>query len=529
MSFTSVTFLIFILVTVILYYIIPKKFQWVLLLVASYVFYMSAGVKLLVFLLSTTLTTYLAGILMGRQDKLCRAQIDEMDGNNRKWVIEKNRVKKKGIVTATILFNFAILFFLKYYNFTIDGVNYVLSLFSDKFTFGKISLLLPLGISFYMFQSIGYVIDVYRGKYEPDKNFFKFSLFVSFFPQIIEGPISRYDELAHQLYEGHKLNFDNLKYGLQLLMWGYFKKLVIADRAVLVVNYVFNNYSTLDGAMIVAGVMFYCIQLYCDFSGGIDITRGIAKIFGIELVENFKRPYYAISLSDFWRRWHITLGTWMRDYLFYPLSLSKAFGKLGKFSRKNIGGTLGKILPTSIASFIVFFTIGVWHGGSSKYLFFGLWNGVIIMLSILLQPFYKKLADILHINLESTVWYIFRIVRTTLVVFIGRYFTRAISLTVAFKMLGTTFYNFKLNSLFNFENWTSLGLGTYDYIVVFASFLVVLIFGAIEESGIDIRKSLEKKNAFIQFASILICMVVLIVFGIYRGDTISSDFIYKQF
>lgn len=529
MSFTSISFFIFIFFTILLYYIVPKKLQWVILLISSYIFYLSSGVKLVAFLLFTTVTTFFSALFIGKLNEKYVMECKYLDTEQKSGLSLRNKKKKKAIVTIAILLNFTLLFFLKYYNFTIEGLNNLFALFSTNILFPKINLLLPLGISFYMFQSIGYVIDVYRGKYEPDRNFFKFSLFVSFFPQIIQGPISRYDNLAHQLYGEHKLNFDNLKYGIELLMWGYFKKLVIADRAVVVVNYVFDNYFGLNGAMIAIGVMFYCIQLYCDFSGGIDITRGIAKIFGIDLTENFRRPYYAISLSDFWRRWHITLGTWMKDYLFYPISLSKAFGKFGKFSRKNIGGMLGKILPTSIASFIVFFTIGIWHGGSSKYIFFGLWNGLIIMLSILLQPIYKKMADAFHINLESTAWYIVRIIRTTFIVFIGRYFTRATSLAAAISMLKITFSNFSLTSMFNLANWELIGLNASDYVIILIAFLVVLVFGAIEEKGVDIRKSLEKKNAFVQFISILVCMIVLIVFGIYRGDTISSDFIYKQF
>lgn len=525
MSFTSVSFFIFIFITIFLYYVLPKKIQWVVLLISSYIFYMASGVKLLAFLLFTTITTFFSGIFIGNLNKKYKSQSDGLESDEKKQLSSIFRRKKKCIVTIAILLNFTLLFFLKYYNFVIEGVN---SIFGSNM-FGKLNILLPLGISFYMFQSIGYVIDVYRGKYEPDKNFFKFALFVSFFPQIIQGPISRYDSLAHQLYAKQKLDFDNLKYGITFMMWGYFKKAVIADRAVVVVNYVFDNYLGLNGTFILIGVIFYCIQLYCDFSGGIDITRGIAKIFGIDLVENFKRPYYATSLGDFWRRWHITLGSWMKDYLFYPLSLSKAFGKLGKFSRNHIGGTLGKILPTSIASFIVFFAIGVWHGGSDKYIFFGLWNGVIIMASILLEPVYKKLSELLHINLDSFLWYIVRIVRTSVIVCIGRYFTRAASLAVAFEMLKNTVYKFQLSSLFSGETWLNLGLTTYDYVVVIVATILVLVLGAIEEKGISVVKAIEKKNSFVQGTIILASILILIVFGIYRGANISSDFIYKQF
>lgn len=529
MSFVSISFIFFVLITVILFYILPKKCQWVLLLVASYIFYMFAGIKLLGFLLFTTVSTYLAGYAMGKLDKEYKDKCYQHSAEYKKNIASKFKSKKKRILTLAILLNFTILFFLKYYNFTIFGLDSIFSKIGFNIKLNELSVILPLGISFYMFQSIGYMIDVYRGKYLPDNNFFKFSLFVSFFPQIVQGPISRYDNLSEQLYSKHEIDFDNIRHGIELFMWGYFKKLVIADRAVVAVNFVFDNYFNLSGAFTLVGVLLYCIQLYCDFSGGIDIARGVARLFGIQLVENFKRPYYATSLGDFWRRWHITLGTWMKDYLFYPISLSKLFGKLGKFSRNKIGGTLGKILPTSIASFIVFFAIGMWHGGSDKYIFFGLWNGIIIMLSILLGPFYKKMAEVLHINLNSFGWYIVRIVRTTVIVCIGRYFTRATGLIAAFSMLKNTVTNFNISSLFKLESWAIVGLSAYDYIVILVAFLIVLVVGAFEEKGIEIQKWLKNRSAFTQGIVVAASILIIIIFGIYRGDTISSEFIYKQF
>lgn len=203
---------------------------------------------------------------------------------------------------------------------------------------------------------------------------------------MVQGPISRFGDLGPQLLAGRSLDFGNLKYGIQLMLWGYFKKLVIADRAAVLVSSVLDHPWDHSGSILAVGVLFYCIQLYGDFSGGIDITRGVAKLFGIDLAENFRRPLYATSLTDFWRRWHITLGTWMRDYLFYPLSLSKPFGKLGKLTRRHIKGKLGKILPTSLATFLVYLVIGIWHGANWRYIAFGFWNGGIITLSLLLSP-----------------------------------------------------------------------------------------------------------------------------------------------
>ncbi len=240
--------------------------------------------------------------------------------------LERLKTVKKWIVALVALGNFGLLFFFKYWNFSAEAINKLL----PNGNLPVFELILPLGISFYMFQSIGYVIDVYRKKYPPEKNILKFALFVSFFPQMVQGPISRFDSLGKQLYRGNSFSYDSLKAGIELTLCGYLKKLLIADRAAILVNSVFQHYSEYDGGIILIGVVFYCIQLYCDFSGGIDITRGVAKMFGIELVENFKRPIFATSLSDFWRRWHISLGTWMKDYLFYPLSLSKPFIKLRK-------------------------------------------------------------------------------------------------------------------------------------------------------------------------------------------------------
>ena len=190
--------------------------------------------------------------------------------------------------------------------------------------------------------------------------------------------------------------------------------------------------------MIATGIFFYCIQLYCDFSGGIDITRGVARLFGIDMVQNFRRPLFATSLTDYWRRWHITLGSWMRDYVFYPLSLSKPFGKLGKWARKHLKGTPGKIFATSAATFIVYLIIGIWHGANFRYIAFGLWNGTLITASLLMERRFLAWKSVLHINDKSTGWRIFMTVRTALLVFIGRYFTRAPRLTVVFSLLKTT-------------------------------------------------------------------------------------------
>ena len=294
---------------------------------------------------------------------------------------------------------------------------------------------MPLGISFYTFQSVAYIIDLYRNKFEADQNILKFALFVSFFPQIMQGPISRYDQLAGQLYEGHKFSYRNLSFGAQLILWGFMKKLIVADRVGIVVSEIFDNYTEYQGFYIVVGLLLYTIQIYADFSGGIDIARGVAQALGIDMAHNFQRPYFSDSISEFWRRWHITLGNWCRDYIFYPISLSKTFGKMGKNLRKVFGDRLGKLFPVLVAQLATFLTIGLWHGAEFKYIAYGLYNGIIVISGLVLEPYLVKLAKLLRINTETFSWKLFQILRTFFLIVLGRIFPRAESFSVAIEML----------------------------------------------------------------------------------------------
>ncbi|HOB20919.1 MAG TPA: MBOAT family O-acyltransferase, partial [Candidatus Atribacteria bacterium] len=245
-----------------------------------------------------------------------------------------------------------------------------------------------MGISFYTFQTMGYIIDVYRGKHPAERNFFKLALFVSFFPQLIQGPISRFSDLAQTLYKEHSFDSRNISFGIQRILWGYFKKVVLADRILVAVNTLIKNPDTYQGAYVLIGMLFYAYQLYADFTGGIDITIGIAQVLGIEVKENFHRPYFSKNIVEYWRRWHITMGTWFRDYLFYPLSVSKPMLNISKHSRRLFGEALGKRIPVYLSTFIVWFATGIWHGASWNFIVWGLMNCVVILISQELKPFY---------------------------------------------------------------------------------------------------------------------------------------------
>ena len=508
----------------ILYCLTPAGGRWLVLLAASMVFYCSGGVRTVGYVFYTAGVVYCAGLLLGWLNGKKRAAPPE----RKKAVAARCKRYRRLVVLAACLLNFGLLYFLKYWNFTAQ----LLQPLADRVAHGRqlpvSDLLLPLGVSFFMFQSVGYVIDVYRDKYPPERSPLRLLLFVSFFPQMVQGPISRYDQLAPQLLKRERPGCDDVKYGIQLAMWGCFKKLVIADRAAVLVNTVMGDPWSYGGAIQGTAILFYCIQLYGDFSGGIDITRGVARMFGVHMADNFRRPLFAASLADFWRRWHITLGAWMRDYLFYPLSLSKPFGRLGKWSRKHIGGTLGKIVPTSLATFIIYFVIGVWHGANWRYIAFGFWNGTLITLALLLAPWFQQLKAALHID-DQAPWYrVFQVARTCFLVFLGRYITRAPRLLTAVWMIRETFLHPRLSDLWNGALLT-LGLGAFDLAVIAAGTAVLVGVEWYQERGGEVRKSLERQSFLVQWLAIAVPLAVIFCLGILRADYISSGFLYQQF
>ena len=508
MSLISMEFLIFVGIAVIGYYLIPKRFQWIWLLIFSYIYYASSGIKILFFLLYTTITTYGTGRLLDRV-------------NHKELPRNEAKSRKRRILIGCLLLNFGMLAVLKYTNFAIENVN---AIFHAGISFQK--LILPLGISFYTFQSMGYIIDVYWGKYEAEKNPFRFALFVSFFPQLLQGPIGRFDRLARQLYEQHSFDLLKAQYALQLMLWGFFKKLVLADRAAVVVNQVFQNYTQYSGVTNIVAVLMYSIQLYMDFSGGMDVVMGAAALFGVELDQNFKRPYFATSITDFWHRWHITLGTWMKDYIFYPVSLSKWMGKFGKWSKKAFGKKTGRVVPICVANIIVFLVVGIWHGAAWKYIAYGLYNGLIIAVSSLLAPLYRKGFEKFHINPKSGAWHVVQILRTFLLVNISWYFDMAVSLSAAFAMMKSTVTGFSLATL-TVGSLMMLGLDKLDYMILAMGCLVVFLISFLKERGIQIRESLGRKPLVIRWA-----VYGMLVFGIPMFGyvmTTTGGFIYAQF
>ena len=532
MAFTSFRFVVFLALSAALYFLTPKRCRWVTLFVVNYVFYFLAGGRYFVYLLATTLTTYLAAVMLGNMASKNKTAFAEakagLDKEGRKaWKAAFARKKRFVLVPAPLL-NFGILSVLKYSGFVCNNLN---ALFARLGVGGELPIfrfLLPLGISFYTFQSMGYLIDVYREKVEPERNLAKLALFISFFPQIVQGPIGRFNTLAEQLFRPNEFSYTRVKFGVQLMLWGAFKKMVIADRVAVMVDNIFGFPETLGGCYVAVAALGYCIQIYGDFSGGIDIATGAAQIFGITLDKNFERPYLATSIPDFWRRWHITLGAWFRDYVFYPLSLSKFFQKLGKAGRRVFGNYIGKLLPVLIPQFIIFFLIGIWHGAEWKYIAFGVYNGTLIVLGILFEQPLKNLAKRLGIRMECFSWRVFQVLRTLVLVALGKIITRAPGVSASVYMIRSMVENWDTN-IFWEGGMLKLGLDEKDLWILFLSCCALLTVSLLQESGVKIRETLAKQNLYFRWAVYLGAVFSLVLFGVYGLNYDASDFIYRGF
>lgn len=534
MTLNSLSFLLFLAVVVVVYYLVPKKIQWAILLVASYGFYLSSGIENVAFIIATTLITYGSGLLMQsfrdkqKNEIAAMGEISKEQKREMKKVVAK---KVRVVQVITVLINLGVLIFIKCYGFLIEGINDVFSLFHWDASIPMINIIVPLGLSYYTFNSIGYLVDVGRGKHGAEKHIGKFALFVSFFPSIVQGPLYRFGDVGMQLQQSHDFDFDNIKYGAQLIMWGLFKKLVIADRLAPITQHVFSpTFTDYNGSQIFFGVLAYSFQIYGDFSGGTDITRGAAQMLGIDLPVNFERPFFATSMADFWRRWHMSLGAWMREFVFFPVMLCKPVTALSKKFRKAFGSHAGKIVPSVAAPFVVFFLIGIWHGISWQYITNGLYNAILISSSVALAPVYEKLAKKLRINTEAFSWRIFQMLRTFGLLCISRTIVKAPSIGEAFRMIKAMFTSVDLDFLLGLDGEIyTYGVDEKGLWVVFFAIMILLVVGILQENGMKIRETLAKQNIVFRWALLLGLLAVILVFGIYGPTYDSSAFIYGKF
>ncbi len=416
LAITTLTFLFFLLAVFAVYFLVPKRAQWVVLLIASLGFYLSFGWKSIFFILTTAASVYGATRWMQHLADRRKAYIKEhkqsLSKEEKKTYKAAVQKRRKRILLGALLLNLGMLCVFKYCHFAVAQFNGIAGWFGSGGVNNSFSLIVPLGISFYTFQSVSYLVDVYWEKVEPETNFCKALLFVSFFPQITQGPISRFEQLAPQLCGEHGFSYEAFSRGVQRLIWGFMKKMLIADILSPYVQNVFSEYRHYAGISVLIGAFLYSVQIYADFSGYMDIMCGFCETLGIELTENFERPYFSKSVAEYWRRWHISLGAFFKDYVYYPIGVSGWNRRLAQTCKKKFSKRIGDSIAATVALVVVWGATGLWHGASWAYIVWGLVNGLFLILSLWLEPTYARVKSALHIRESSRVWQGFQTIRT---------------------------------------------------------------------------------------------------------------------
>lgn len=496
MLFNSLSFLIFFPLILLIYFVIPAKIRYIWLLVCSYFFYMCWNAKYALLLLFSTVVTYAAGLLLAAS---------------------KERIaRKKCIVAGSLFVNLGILFVFKYLDFAVDTLQKVLGKLGITLADPGFSLLLPVGISFYIFQAVGYMIDIYREKLMPEKNFLRYALFVSFFPQLVAGPIERSTKLLPQLQNVHKIklwNGDRVRDGALVMLYGYMLKMVIADRAALMVDKVFHTqeYSLYGGLTIWVAAILFSVQIYCDFAGYTYIAIGASKVMGIDLMNNFDTPYLAMSIKDFWNRWHISLTTWFRDYLYFPLGGSKK-GKIRKY----------------LNIMIVFTVSGLWHGAAWHYVVWGMLHGFMRVVGEMTEMLRAKIRAFLQIRDQVLSYKAFRVCVTFVLVTLAWVFFRAETIGQALDLIKSMVTVWNPWVLFD-DSLLTLGLDGKDWNVLLLALLVLFVTECFKYKKVSLSKKFAEQNLLFQWGFFLAGILFIVVFGIYGPAYSASQFIYFQF
>ncbi|MFH1642599.1 MAG: MBOAT family O-acyltransferase [Nanoarchaeota archaeon] len=481
MLFNSLHFLLFFPIVVIVYFSISHKYRWILLLISSYYFYMSWKAEYIILIMISTLIDYVSGIQIYNS---------------------KTQKRKKIYLVLSLLSNLGLLFVFKYLNFFSDSVRTLLQQFSIQLNPITLKVLLPVGISFYTFQTLSYTIDVYRGKIQPQRHLGIFAVYVSFFPQLVAGPIERAKNLLPQFFEKHYFDYKRITDGLKLMLWGFFKKVVIADRLSIIVNTIYNNPTDYTGITLILATVFFAFQIYCDFSGYSDIAIGAAQIMGFKLMDNFKRPYFSRSISEFWKRWHISLSSWFKDYVYIPL-----------------GGNKVSIPRWYVNLLIVFLISGLWHGANWTFVIWGALHGFYLISEIITKPLKNKLLKITKLVMFPKIIRLLEIGFTFTLVNIGWIFFRANNVSDAFYILTNIFTGFSLNI-------SGINIGV-SWVELWSAFGVIgfMVFVHIIQEHRSVRQFLDNKPLLLRWSIYMLLLWMILFLGIFT----EQQFIYFQF
>ena len=486
---------------------------------------MTYGIEALLFIVTASVITYLTARKMNVIYTECDDYIKNREltkDEKKEWQLCCKR-KCKSVLYIAFAFLIGMLLYAKTGRWIVESVYSLLSLSTEN----MLEVIIPLGISYYTFSAVAYLADVYWRKQKPEENYFKFALFLIYFPKILQGPISRYKNLAHQLTSEHEFNYKQFCFGIQLMVWGYFKKIVIADRLAVVVNEVFHNYENYSGGYFIVAAVFGAIQLYCDFSGCMDIARGFSQALGIELEANFERPFFSRSAAEFWRRWHMTLGTWFKDYVYMPLVISPKLIKIAQSTKVKFGNRMGKAILTIIPSAIVWILTGLWHGTGWNYILWGIYWGTVIICSTVFEPEIKQLTKILKINTATSSWKVFQMVRTFFLFVGGRMLTIPKDINALWEIIKKIFTEFKLEIFFDGSLY-KLGLNRANFTLALVTILILWIVSMLQERG-SVREKIAKYNIVFRWTVYYIAVFSIIVFGMYGPGYDASSFVYMQY
>lgn len=531
MSLVSLTFIFFFIGVLLVYYLVPGKVQWVVLLTASILFYVLAAKPVtLVYVVVSFVSIYCSS----RQIEKLNQRIKESEEECRRNALIR---AKKYSYLAGILICTGMLAALKYMNFFLGNVSLIAGIFGKSDVVSAVHWIAPLGISFYTLQMLGYLTDVYWEISKCQNNIAKLALFNCYFPQMISGPISRYREIESDLFGSHKFDGSQLYLGFLRILTGFFKKLVIAEHLLPVTDAMFADPVSYGGIYVWIGTALYVIEIYADFSGCMDIIMGVSECFGIMLPENFRTPFCSVSIQEFWQRWHITLGTWLKDYIMFPILRSGLWSRYTKGVKKHWGKRAAKLLPTFTGMLILWLGMGLWHGGGWNYIGEGIWFWLVIVSGQILEPWLKKFVQKCRIHTEGILWHNFQCIRTTFIYAVGALFFKAGSLRNALYMLKQAFspsaFMQAADTLFPTLVEVDANIGTmrlaWMCLSVMVGVSVMVLWGCMEKKGCPFRVWLSKRKPIVGGIVVYILLFTIILLGAYGPGYSSSEFIYGGF
>ncbi len=511
MSYVSLIFFVFIAFVSILYFAMPMDKRWIVLLIASIVFYLSFTPAMLPFMLLMSAIAWQTGLKI---EKIYNENLPEdITPKEKRAEIAKRRPRARVILKCVLVFAIGALAFFK---------------FARKLPFGFAgSIIVPLGISYYTFSIIAYIVDIYYAKISAEKNYFKFTLFVSYFPKIVEGPIARYNKMS-DLFEGHAFDYDRVCKGIQLMMWGIIKKLIIVERLLPQINRLYSNVSEYSGSTLAFMAFWVLVESYADFSGCMDIGLGVSQIFGIDLERNFRRPFFSQSASEFWRRWHMSLGVFMKDYVYMPIVSSSWLSKMMQFARKKIGPRAGKVVMQTVPTIVVWLLTGLWHGTGSTYIFWGVYWGGIMCFSTLMEPCYKKFYEKTGIDQKSKGVMVFRILRTWLLFIIGRLLTVPNSLIETAKVFYRILFKFGAGNFGNEMVKLGASFSTIGVVTIFT--ILFFMVSLLEEiKGTSVRDMISTLPVAVRWIILYGMFFAILILGIYGSGYEVNNFGYANF